>query len=402
MLNGKSLHRLVLVVAAVSVLSVARGFAQAPAAPPPAPSLPPPAPLAAAFEKAASDVLQNAKTDKEKMDLLIDPLVDGNTGLQSSATRSMEAQLRQLVASKFADKFQVKAFTSENVATNPFVFIGTFTPIYATAQTIGPKDAYRICFAVLDLKSKLIVSKGFARATTDGINPVPTPAFAESPVWAQDAAVDGYIRTCQGTKAGDPINPVYQDRIAAASFISDAINAYDERQYEKALDLYKKAASMPGGDQLRVYNGLYLTNWKLNRTAEADKALDELVDYGLKGGRLNVMMLFERATTNFLPGPISQSYASWLKAIADKSLARNACIVVVGHASHTGNQDLNDRLSTLRADMVRGRLAKLSPEHGKSLFARGRGWRENIVGTGKDDATDALDRRVEFRVMKCV
>jgi hypothetical protein len=29
------------------------------------------------------------------------------------------------------------------------------------------------------------------------------------------------------------------------------------------------------------------------------------------------------------------------------------------------------------------------------------GWRENIVGTGTDDVSDALDRRVEFKIVDC-
>ena len=31
----------------------------------------------------------------------------------------------------------------------------------------------------------------------------------------------------------------------------------------------------------------------------------------------------------------------------------------------------------------------------------GKGSREMIVGTGKDDASDALDRRVEFKTVQC-
>jgi hypothetical protein len=29
------------------------------------------------------------------------------------------------------------------------------------------------------------------------------------------------------------------------------------------------------------------------------------------------------------------------------------------------------------------------------------GFRENLVGTGTDDARDALDRRVEFKISEC-
>ena len=29
------------------------------------------------------------------------------------------------------------------------------------------------------------------------------------------------------------------------------------------------------------------------------------------------------------------------------------------------------------------------------------GYRENLIGSGADDASDALDRRVEFKVVAC-
>ena len=34
--------------------------------------------------------------------------------------------------------------------------------------------------------------------------------------------------------------------------------------------------------------------------------------------------------------------------------------------------------------------------------ASGVGFRENVVGSGADDLTDLQDRRVEFRLAKCV
>ncbi len=376
--------------------------APAPAAAPAAPALPPPSPLAEAFAKAAGDVVQNATVPEgTRVDLLIDPLIDGNTGMQSSATRTMEGQIRKLIADRFASKFQVKPFNADNLGGNPFVFIGTFTPIHSTPNTDGPKDAYRICFAILDLKAQKIASKGFARATTLGINAVPTAAFQESPVWAKDAATDGYVRTCQGTKAGEPINPAYLERIKVAAVIADAIKAYDERRYPVALDLYTKALAQPGGDQLRVHNGLYLTNLKMNRQADAEKAFVRLVDYGMQGERIGLMMLFAKGTTGFVAQPIAQAYPKWLKAIADKTVAQRSCLEVVGHASRTGTEVFNDKLSGQRADTVRQRIAKLSPSLDASLKSAGKGWRENLVGTGKDNATDALDRRVEFKLNTC-
>ena len=89
------------------------------------------------------------------------------------------------------------------------------------------------------------------------------------PVWAEDEATIAYIKTCQGTKAGDPLNPVYIERIGTASLISDGIAEYDNKRYREALAFYRTAMRMPGGDQLRVHNGVYLSNWKLSRRDDA-------------------------------------------------------------------------------------------------------------------------------------
>jgi hypothetical protein len=38
---------------------------------------------------------------------------------------------------------------------------------------------------------------------------------------------------------------------------------------------------------------------------------------------------------------------------------------------------------------------------GQRTTPSGKGFRENLVGSGSDDAVDALDRRVEFRIVPC-
>ncbi len=73
----------------------------------------------------------------------------------------------------------------------------------------------------------------------------------------------------------------------------------------------------------------------------------------------------------------------------------------VGHTSHTGSEQFNDSLSLSRATYITQRLQlQVSQLHGR-LESEGRGFRENIVGSGTDDVRDALDRRVEFTVRDC-
>jgi outer membrane protein OmpA-like peptidoglycan-associated protein len=156
---------------------------------------------------------------------------------------------------------------------------------------------------------------------------------------------------------------------------------------------------MTGGDQLRVLNGIYLTNWHLNRYASAEEAFAKVVDYGLKIADpkqpLAIKFLFRKNASRF--DRQDTEYAMWLRQVAQRTAKATACLEIVGHTSPTGPTTLNDRLSEMRAEYVRDRLVQQSKGLDQRLITRGAGSRELIVGTGRDDASDALDRRVEFR-----
>jgi hypothetical protein len=62
---------------------------------------------------------------------------------------------------------------------------------------------------------------------------------------------------------------------------------------------------------------------------------------------------------------------------------------------------LNDRLSLQRAISIRDLLDMDAPGLAHKSRVAGLGYRENIIGTGTDDSRDAVDRRVEFKVIDC-
>jgi outer membrane protein OmpA-like peptidoglycan-associated protein len=376
------------------------------AAPPPAAVAPPP-PTPVAFDtallKAANDLFTKAKLDAspDKVTLVIDPLIDGVTGSRSVATHLEEKRVVELVKSNYP-RFQVARFSSETVAKSPIVLIGTFTAINNAGVAAGPRDAYRICLALADLKTKTIISKGVARALPEGIDPTPVSFFTESPVFAKDASTDAYIKSCQGTKVGDTIDQAYADRIVVASLVNDGIEAYDAGRYRDALDVYQSALKTPGGEQLRVLNGIYLANYKLHRTRAAMDSFGKVVDYGLKSDKLAVKFLFKPGSTQFSTDrSVRAPYDAWLEKIAERTAAKQGCLEIVGHTSATGLPAINDRLSGLRADYIKDRLEDNEHSLRGRLISTGKGSREMIVGTGKDDTSDALDRRVEFKTAKC-
>jgi outer membrane protein OmpA-like peptidoglycan-associated protein len=337
----------------------------------------------------------------DKIDLVIDPLIDGVSGAQSAASHLMEKRLTELAQKSFP-RFKVQPFNTETLERAPVVLVGTFTAINNAGEANGTRDAYRICLALADLRSKTIISKGFAKALPEGVDATPTPSFTDNPVWAEDAATIAYIKTCQGTKAGDPLNPLYIERIGTASLISDGIVEYDNKRYREALAFYRTAIRMPGGDQLRVHNGIYLANFKLTRQEDAAQSFGELVSFGLKSNRLAVRLLFQPGSTQFFGDQqLTSPYPMWIQQIASRVAQSTSCLEIVGHTSATGPAQLNERLSVLRAQTIKTTLEQSDPRLVGKLIANGVGPRETLIGTGKDDASDALDRRVEFKVQKC-
>jgi outer membrane protein OmpA-like peptidoglycan-associated protein len=91
----------------------------------------------------------------------------------------------------------------------------------------------------------------------------------------------------------------------------------------------------------------------------------------------------------------------WLRQIARAAEAADSCLNIVGHTSHSGSEQMNERLSLARATAVRDLLTHEIPALSRKSRVSGVGFRENLIGTGADDASDALDRRVEFKVVAC-
>ena len=377
---------------------------------PPTPAGPPPAmPYAKAvlsaaqnlFGKADLGVASTMRGGLVPYPLVIDPLVDGNSGYQSEATRAMEKQIIELLKASYPN-FDVKPFTTTNLSRGPLMFIGTFTAVDKERKNIGEHDAYRICLALVDLRTGKIVSKGLAFAEKDGVDITPSVFFQDNPAWAPDPAIQGYVRTCQGTKAGDPINPVYWDRIIQAALINDATQAYEEGNYEVSLDLFRAVLRQPGGDQLRVYNGLYQAAFKLGRKPEAAEAFARIVDFGLANNQLGIKFTFRPGSTLFPPDPkVSGDYHMWIGQIAQRAAQRSACLEIAGHSSKTGAEPLNERLSLARAQYVKQRIDTSAPSLAKRTKAMGKGSSETKIGIGTDDLRDQLDRRVEFKVKDC-
>lgn len=358
-----------------------------------------------ALDRAGSELLRNARAvvGSQPRVVVIDPLIDANTGAQTASTVAMGSRLETIVK-RAAPGWKVQPLTRQALAGQPLLLIGTLTPVTVERSIDKTPDAFRIWLTVIDLKTGKVVAKNLDRATIDSVNPEPLPFYRDSPSWHKDKTVLGYINSCQvNTKIGDPADPDYLRHLPAAAVINEAILAYDAGRLQQAQKLYREAAALADAGDLRIWNGLYLTSWQLGQRDAARDAFARLVDSGLEARRLPVKILFQPGRTSFNAiGDLPQQYELWIATLAREAGDVPSCVRVVGHTSRTGSANLNERLSRQRAEAIADMLKARNRALGARLSVAGMGSREALVGLGTDDQRDALDRRVEFRVVDCV
>ncbi len=340
--------------------------------------------------------LAKVESKLAKRGVVLDPMLDATTGEQTGVTALLQRSVTDHMAAKH-DQFELLPFDSASLARAQYLLTGTTT----REARAGGRAAYRIKLALTELKSGNVVAQASALARDDGLDDTPLPYYRDSPVLVKDKVLEGYIRTTAAAP-GQRADAFYLERIGTATLINEATTLYNAARYQDALGQYRSALATPAGEQLRVLNGIYLTNAKLGRMAEAEQAFGKVVALGIAYNQLGVKFLFNPGSTEFWADPrVSGQYGMWLRQIAKESTAAKVCMDVVGHTSRTGSDQSNEVLSLQRATVVRQRLTADAPHLASRTKAVGMGFRENIVGSGTDNAADALDRRVEFKIVPC-
>jgi tetratricopeptide (TPR) repeat protein len=342
--------------------------------------------------------LARVESRLNKRGIVLDPMLEASTGQQTAATALLERRVGARLTSNF-DQFEILPFQSANLARAQYLLTGTMTRV-ADANP-ARKRPLQINLALTDLKTGTVVAQASALAQDEGLDHTPLAYYRDSPVLVKDKVIEGYART-SATPPGRPGDAFYLERIAAATLISEATALYNQERYVEALGQYRSALATPTGEQLRVLNGIYLTSAKLGRTQEAEQAFGRVVALGIAYNELGVKFLFNPGSIDFWSDArVSGAYPMWLRQIARESTTARVCMNIVGHTSKTGSEGTNDTLSLQRANAIRQRLAAEASALAAKTKTSGMGFRQNIVGSGTDNAVDALDRRVEFKIVPC-
>ncbi|WP_395703656.1 OmpA family protein [Aquabacterium sp.] len=330
-----------------------------------------------------------------KRPVLMDPSLDAASGQQTALTRQLDQKVNDRLR-VHAAQFDVLPFAQASLGRAQYLLVGTIT------RMDNARGVFQIHLAMAEMKTGKVVAQASARAKDENFDTTPTPYYRDTPVlMLKDRVVEGYMRTAQ-TAPGQPADSAYLERVAATAMIQEATTLYNAERYQDALGLYRESLATPAGEQMRSLNGVYLSNWKLGNVGEAEAAFGKVVALGLASKALGVKFLFNPGSTDFwADANISGPYQLWLRQIARQAAQTKVCMDIVGHTSHTGSEAFNDRLSAQRAASIQRKLEAEAPALVGRLKSSGVGFRENLIGTGTDDASDSLDRRVEFKINAC-
>ena len=254
--------------------------------------------------------------------------------------------------------------------------------------SIGNK-LYHLKAVALNLKTKQIIATADAWLADSNLNYQSTPEFKDSPVY---------------NLLKKPINlEAVKTTTEIQALLNDAGQLYAKHQYSQALTLYQEAAAQPNGQVLRTYAGLYITYLRLDQTDAASQAFNKLLELNFKQSPvLTLKILFKVGSEEFYGDHLVQDqYKLWIKNIGQYLQASNRCLIVAGHSSRSGNASFNEELSLKRATTVQNLMQEETPDVVGKIKAEGKGFSENIVGSGTDNEQDKLDRRTEFKLSDC-
>ena len=341
----------------------------------------------------------------ETVNVMLIPFADADSEQVPEISRRVEAIFIATGHAKFKN-FKLARLTYQNIAQADYLISGTIgLKAYPPGSEANGKHyqitgeaCKRATASLVGQDLVWMVGQDLVWIADQKLNYRPTAIYRDSPLYLKGSRLQAPERSPDA-----PAGQYFDVSLKTMAIQIEGRMAYEKGDYEAARKLFRLAAERRDGQDLGTYAGLYLANHKLGRQAEADAAFRKVVAISVEKHRyLTVKYLFWVDSVDFLSEPgLKERYEVWLHHIGKYFQDTEHCLHIVGHASRTGTAEYNQQLSMERAEVVRKRLSSTSPAVYDRITIEGRGFSQNIVGTGTDDENDELDRRVELFIIEC-
>ena len=333
-----------------------------------------------------------------KKTLLFNPFLEINSGQILQASLDIEEKFIEEVHQHF-NHFEISRLTLSKLEMADYIVNGL---IKYEGNLDSNRKYYQISAAIVDLSTKTVVTNGTVWIESSGLNYKPTPSYEDNPIYIKGKLLQYVIKT-----VNSPVGTLIDDNdytfIKTKAQLIEAQTAYDNNNYKQALNLFNAVLARPNGKVIETYGGLYATHFKLGHLEEAERNFGKMVVLGAKKGTLPVKFLFQSQMRDFVEIPaLIQQYAIWVRQISLYfKRFPTQCVYIIGHTSKYGIYDLNKELSKKRAEKIQNLMGQTFAGIFQRSKTIGRGSDEMIVGTTPDSAENAIDRRVEFKIINC-
>jgi hypothetical protein len=330
------------------------------------------------------------------------PLGATGLGAHRRAAHSLSSHIESSVLTELrglgASKLEVLPFAPNALSRTPWLLAGTL----ARPVPGKPSDAMSLCLVVIDTRDGRVAAQATVQARTGGVA-IPPAIVRDAPVWIRDAAVDTQVRACRDASIGDKADAGFLAALPVAARVASATEHYGAGRLAAARTELRAALALPGGRRADVLSGLYLTEWRLKRSKEAEQVFGDLVAHGMATRRMGLLLPFKADGAELPAGKhLTQPLPMWWKQIAQRVPQKGGtCLDISGHASSGSGDDAGEGLSFRRAFVVRTQLIERVPHLATATVVNGLGTRQQLVGSGANDASDALDRRIELTLKDC-
>jgi outer membrane protein OmpA-like peptidoglycan-associated protein len=338
------------------------------------------------------EALQNE--EGETQNIVIDPILSIESGRQFKANQ----QVVSILTRELGSGFKIDEISPETLPKAGYVLAGALSQHVDLSN--DTQSSCQLMITILELSTGTVKAK--AQVNIHGFPFEPSAFYEDSPIFLQDKSVR-LTKLLFSVSAGQTVGPEYLEFLPAKAHIQQGIISYELERFTDAATWFSKAVAHPAGRTISSYTGLYLSSQKLHREDNANKAFTNLLTLAIEENhRLDLRFLFNAGSAAFIPDPeLAKRYAGWLKNIALHVKKKNFCLDISGHTSRSGDKIDNERLSLSRAKTIQGVMSVTYPGIIKKSHVDGKGFGENIVGNGANDASDAVDRRVELSVINC-
>lgn len=356
-----------------------------------------------------NDLLQQLRNDQgilgglRQTKMVLDPFVDIHSGEVVKVSRQMEQIIFDELRNHF-NSISIERLTSQNIREAHYVINGLINfEDYEVSDSSPSEKYYHVFSSVINLSTAKIIASSNTWISEKELDYTPTAVYQDSPMYLKDKRLDSRVHIAKSAVGKSTQPEEYYNSLDTSALLVEADTVYENNDYEQALLLFNTAASRADGQIMKTYAGLYETYRKLNQKKDAEQALAKLLSVSVQEThKLNMKFLFKVNSADFIEETaLRQEYSFWLQQIIKYFQNNDRCFQIVGHSSHTGTATYNDKLSLSRAKKVQQLMKIDFPAVLQRAKAVGKGFRENLVGSGTDDARDAIDRRVEIVVVSC-